>query len=262
MRKLLFFVFLAIISFLSYEFYTANSIPSSAAQHDSIYEGPLTLVNQDNDVKSKPSKLIEVPTNLSRNVLIENKLMLDASTVKAAQQLFQAAELDGIQHFKLNSAYRDENEQAQLYEQYGINYSLPAGFSEHQTGYALDIGSTKGSMGESNEGIWLANNAIHYGFILRYPAHKVDITGISFEPWHFRYVGVPHSQIMAENDFVLEEYIEQLQLGRTFSIALKGRNYKVSYYAEEGFSAEDISSLYTVSGDNIGGYVVTTVKDD
>ena len=63
-------------------------------------------------------------------------------------------------------------------------------------------------MDNTPEGEWLANNAHKFGFILRYPADKVHITGIRYEPWHFRYVGLPHSELMYKQNLALEEYLQ------------------------------------------------------
>ena len=261
MRKQIVVLLSILILFTTYVFHTSQSIPSSAEHYNSIHEGPLILVNEQYHLQAISSNLRKMPTPINKNVVVADDIKLDGSTIHALQALFKAAENDGIHHFKLNSGYRSEEEQALLYEQYGPNYALPPGFSEHQTGYAVDIGSTKGIMGESSEGIWLANHAHQYGFILRYPAHKIALTGISFEPWHFRYVGMPHSQIMFEQDFVLEEYIEHLRLGKTFSTTINDVSYKVGYYAAEAFNKEALEAVYTISGDNIGGYIVTTLKN-
>jgi D-alanyl-D-alanine carboxypeptidase len=89
------------------------------------------------------------------------------------------------------------------------------GESEHNLGLAVDIvavnyTSLTASFGQTPEGIWLANNSYRYGFVLRYPHHKQDITHIIYEPWHFRYVGVAHATAMFERDLVLEEYLQLL----------------------------------------------------
>ena len=91
------------------------------------------------------------------------------------------------------------------------------GESEHNLGLAVDIvaynyRNLTASFGQTPEGIWLAQNAHRYGFVLRYPYHKQDITHIIYEPWHFRYVGVTHATRMFELDLVLEEYIELLAI--------------------------------------------------
>jgi len=91
------------------------------------------------------------------------------------------------------------------------------GESEHNLGLAADIVANHyrnltAGFGQTDEGIWLAQNSHRYGFVLRYPYHKQDITNIIYEPWHFRYVGVPHATTMFQLDLVLEEYIELLKL--------------------------------------------------
>lgn len=82
---------------------------------------------------------------------------------------------------------------------------LPAGFSEHHTGLAIDM------MRASDVAAEIAKAAPEYGFILRYPAGKEEITGVANEDWHFRYVGVESAKYMTENNLTLEEYLEQLR---------------------------------------------------
>ncbi|MDR2166393.1 MAG: M15 family metallopeptidase [Clostridiales bacterium] len=86
------------------------------------------------------------------------------------------------------------------------------GSSEHNLGLGVDIvayhyRNLTAAFGQTPEGIWLAQNAHNFGFVLRYPDHKQEITNIIYEPWHFRYVGAQHSIFMFENDVVLEEYV-------------------------------------------------------
>ncbi len=89
------------------------------------------------------------------------------------------------------------------------------GASEHQIGISLDIICDEYALldegfGETEAGIWLKNNSYKYGFILRYPQDKEDITGIIYEPWHYRYVGVEAATYIYENNLTLEEFIESL----------------------------------------------------
>ena len=89
--------------------------------------------------------------------------------------------------------------------------ALP-GASEHQTGLAIDFayyenGNYNDDVKENDkEAIWLKNNAWKYGFILRYPKGKEDVTGYNFEPWHFRFVGLKLAKYLFKNDLTLEEY--------------------------------------------------------
>ena len=77
-------------------------------------------------------------------------------------------------------------------------------------------------MNQAPEGKWLTKNAWTYGFILRYPKDKTAITGIQYEPWHFRYVGLPHSLIMQQKNLALEQYLEYLKEEKTISTTIRG----------------------------------------
>ena len=267
MKKMIVFVIALIIVFSIYNHKATSPIHTNAEENKenrentSIYEGSLILINKQLQVQNEAENLIEIPRSIQSNVEVGDTYLMDATAISQLQKMFKAAKKDKINHFKINSAYRSPKLQQALYAENGDTYALPAGFSEHQSGYAVDIGSTKGMMGESNEGIWLANNAHRYGFILRYPENKSHITGISFEPWHFRYVGLPHSIIMHNHDFVLEEYIEQLQNGMVFETTISEKNYEVKYVSEKQFSSTSTKKYVHISGDNEKGYIVTTVKD-
>lgn len=120
----------------------------------------------------------------------------------------------------IDSGYRSYEYQKNVFEKIkeekGVEYAkqfvaLP-GASEHQTGIALDFavirdGNYSDDIVEDNqESIWMRDNAYKYGFILRYPKGKEKITGYSFEPWHYRYVGNPLATFIYQNDLTLEEY--------------------------------------------------------
>ncbi len=114
-----------------------------------------------------------------------------------------------------NSAYRSYKNQQETYdlylktygENYVKNYVGNPGFSEHQTGLALDIASKNGDVfANTKESKWLKENAYKYGFILRYPQDKEDITGYKYEPWHYRYVGTEIAKDIHNNDLTYDEY--------------------------------------------------------
>jgi len=120
-------------------------------------------------------------------------------------------ELD-LSSLYLFSGYRSYQKQESLYNYYkDDNYSAKPGFSEHQTGLAIDISYKNiGLIDEFSNTIAfkkLFDNAHKYGFILRYPKDKENITGYYFEPWHWRYVGKIHATKIKEENLVLEEYI-------------------------------------------------------
>ena len=85
-------------------------------------------------------------------------------------------------------------------------YSARPGHSEHQTGLAFDVGSIDNNYGNTSAGKWLANNCHKFGFIIRYPIGKQNITGYQYEPWHIRYLGNPLATNVYNSGLCLEEY--------------------------------------------------------
>ncbi|MDE5736850.1 MAG: M15 family metallopeptidase [Oscillospiraceae bacterium] len=93
-------------------------------------------------------------------------------------------------------------------EDYACRYSARPGYSEHQTGYTVDCNSIDNTFAETAEGQWLAENCHNYGFIIRYPEDKEDITGYAYESWHIRYVGIEAATEIYEQGLTLEEYLD------------------------------------------------------
>lgn len=92
-------------------------------------------------------------------------------------------------------------------EEVASTYSARPGHSEHQTGLAMDITSLSQSYGKTAEGKWLAANCHEYGFIIRYPKNKTDITGYMYEPWHVRYLGNSTAKLVHDSGLTLEEFL-------------------------------------------------------
>lgn len=144
-----------------------------------------------------------------------------------AQNAFDAMQEEALESeidLTAFSTFRDFNRQKVLYEGYvakdgeekADRYSARPGFSEHQTGLAFDIGETgaeqhwaAASFGDTEAGKWVAENAHRFGFILRYPEGKEQLTGYMHESWHFRYVGKEVAKEIYEAEITLEEYLEQ-----------------------------------------------------
>ncbi len=148
----------------------------------------------------------------------EMQMRADAAT--ALEHLFTGAQQAGYK-LQISTAYRGYAYQKTLYDGYVSSVGQAAadqesarpGSSEHQTGWAVDIRSQSDTcsleacFGTTPEGKWLAANAYQYGFILRYPADKVSVTGYEYEPWHFRYIGTDLSQeLHKQNIETLEEF--------------------------------------------------------
>ncbi|MBR5896584.1 MAG: M15 family metallopeptidase, partial [Lachnospiraceae bacterium] len=145
--------------------------------------------------------------------------------------MFKAAKQDGI-NLLMASGYRNFNTQTYLYEK-KISYFRRLGYSneeateiasmkvtppltsEHETGLAVDIVSyshncTDSDFGSCDAGIWLKEHSFEYGFILRYPEGKEDITKIQYEPWHFRYVGKEAAEFIYINNLTFEEFVDMV----------------------------------------------------
>ena len=227
--------------------------------------GNLILINKETKLQADPTNLSAIPADLSNNVRVDSEYLVHHELIEQLKKMFSAAAADGINHFIINSAYRSGALQQQLYDENGSAYALPSGYSEHQTGLAIDIGSTQGTMDKVKEGKWLANNAADFGFILRYPENKIDVTGIAFEPWHFRYVGIPHSLIMEKEGLVLEEYLDTLREEKELTIKVDGEKYFIQFMDNQDLILNSVkipdTAKFTVSGDNLGGLIITSLID-
>ncbi|GAA4379641.1 M15 family metallopeptidase [Agromyces bauzanensis] len=159
-----------------------------------------------NPQEYEPADLVDVPVEYT------NEPLLRQEASDAVVAMFQAAFDEAGLELASNSAYRSYWAQDSIYDGDDLTTARP-GFSEHQTGLTIDIGPLSGEcsldecFAETPEGIWLRDNAWRFGFILRYPADKTPVTGYSFEPWHFRYVGVDLATEMRETGVTtLEEF--------------------------------------------------------
>ena len=162
---------------------------------------------------------------------IKGSMRCDERIIEPLTQMFAAAKQDGV-NLIVCSPYRDMARQEYLfdrkvknYQSTGMSYmdaykkasitvTLP-GASEHQVGLAVDIisdtyTSLEVGFADTEAGKWLAEHSWEYGFILRYPLGKEEITGIQFEPWHFRYVGIDAAEVITSQNITLEEFVENL----------------------------------------------------
>lgn len=156
-------------------------------------------------------------------VTLDNGEIVNKLMYPDLQQMFNDARALGIDPV-VTSGYRTTDKQQQLYddkvnaflnegysqedaEEEANKWVALPGYSEHHTGLAVDINARNGK----NEKVykWLEANAHKYGFILRYPANATEITGINYEPWHFRFVGYEAAEYIYENSITFEEYLEE-----------------------------------------------------
>ena len=150
---------------------------------------------------------------------------MDSRIYPELQQMFDDARADGLALF-VREGYRTREEQQQMmddqieeYESQGYSrkavkklakeYVALPDTSEHQLGLSVDINADTTICSAEKVYQWLDDNAYKYGFIKHYPPDKTEITGISNEPWHYRYVGKEAAKIMKEENLCLEEYLEK-----------------------------------------------------
>ncbi len=178
----------------------------------------LLLVNADNPVPD------DYTFELSN---IDNIRKFDSRAIDHLEKLIEDCRRETRDVIWAQSTYRDENEQNTVFnnkvqeymdlgnsreeaEKLAATVTSRPGTSEHHVGLAVDFNYAKTDFENTATFKWLAENAHKYGFILRYPKGKESITNIVYEPWHFRYVGKEHAEVIKSKGFCLEEYINYL----------------------------------------------------
>ena len=197
-------------------------------------EGLPILVNKDHPLPDdyEPDELINMRDYCDASIVsIKGSEIQGARVaVDALLAMLTQAQAEGIDSWQVSAGYRSVAYQQELYDEKVYEYrqqgmsgsqarsaagklvALP-GCSEHHTGLAFDITVPGKSFGGTKQAKWIEEHCWEWGFILRYPADKTDITGITNEPWHFRYVGIEAATEMHETGECLEEYIERKQSG-------------------------------------------------
>lgn len=234
-------------------------------KYEDIYKGYLILVNRE-------YRYHEQRQELSRVMLLEN-MLLQSKANHALNRLME--EIGGWEHIVPVSAWRSMEQQQEIWDQsmaesgqeFTEKYVAVPGHSEHQTGLAIDLGLKQEEIDFIRpyfpyKGICqtFRQKAVKYGLIQRYQEEKKSVTQIGHEPWHFRYVGTPHAQIMAHKGFALEEYIAFLKEYPYGKNPFIFEDYKISFVKAAGEVTEvvtDDAQPYTISGNNCDGFIVT-----
>ena len=183
-------------------------------------KGNLMLVNKFNQLKENytPKNIVPISNYYSYD---NNSITEEVYT--AYKKMWYAAKDEGLTLI-VTSSYRDYKTQDTLWngyadskgEKWADSVSARAGFSEHQTGLTLDIVTYNTIMNDfekTDEFKWLQKNAYKYGFILRYPKGKEDITGYDYESWHYRYVGTDVAKAIYDKNITYDEYYEYYIVG-------------------------------------------------
>lgn len=188
----------------------------------------------------------------------DTQLQINAAAVYAYTELANAVKAQTKSDLLITSAYRTWQEQEAEYQADAAVATKP-GASEHQAGLALDICVRYyGGMGfvKTKAGQFVNSNCWRYGFIIRYPVFGKQETGIGYEPWHIRYVGLPHANIIYNNRLTLEEYIDSLEYG----VWYQADGYLIARQKlspDNTLCIVDGEADIVISPDNMGGYVVT-----
>lgn len=236
-----------------------------------VWDGPLILVNREYGVReSSPEPL--VPVGGQPDILLCRRAAVQLEALMA--------ELGGWQDIVPVSGWRSFEEQQRIWDEtlaesgleFTRKYVALPGHSEHQTGLAIDLALRQETIDFicpefPYAGICqkFRDRAAQFGFIERYPAGKESVTGIGHEPWHFRYVGIPHAKIMEKEQLTLEEYIaftKQFPHGsKPYTTRVGASAVSVSYCPADA-GIDQIAGVGTrkpchISGNNVDGYILT-----
>lgn len=184
-----------------------------AVNASSVNKNDILLVNADHPLPESftPGTLVNLYQQKRHFLLARDDLYLEKETFEAANQMFEAAEQQGLNGFIITSAYRTREDQQRIYLETETGYAQKPGCSEHETGLAFDVTarSDGGAFENTQQCKWLLKNSWKYGFIQRYPEGKEQITGIEHEPWHYRYVGIETARKIHASALTLEEYLSR-----------------------------------------------------
>lgn len=249
-------------------------------QKEDLYKGSLILVNSKYKYQSPSAEGIRRVIRIKNRYykVADKKMFLHKTMINQLNKMMKAFEKATDKHdMILTSGYRtiEEQEEAlqekiELYgEEEALKWAMLPGYSEHHTGYAVDMsiytdqGNYIKYKGQDEYG-WINQNCHKYGLIRRYAGDKKDITGVSNEEWHYRYIGVPHSYIVVGKDFCFEEYIaylKQYKFDEThLCVECEQGKYEIYFVPYEGEETEvpiPINKKYNVLGNNIDGFIVT-----
>jgi D-alanyl-D-alanine dipeptidase/carboxypeptidase len=247
-----------------------------------VHRGTLILVNSEHPFKQPiHSRNLASVEDIMLACTKEHNMRLERKCLQQLELLLTAC--GGEKEIGIVSGYRTRLEQKRIYDQsyvengpiFTASYVARPDESEHQTGLAVDVGELKEGVDYlcpsfPGHGVYadFRRMAAEYGFIQRYQQGKEHLTHIACEPWHFRYVGVPHSIIMNQYGICLEEYIGYIQQFTLNGSHLfkKHKDHLIEmYFVEMGKEEKEIAinidinpgSWVEVSGNNVNGCIVT-----
>lgn len=234
-----------------------------ALKREQIFTGPLILVNKAHPIRrtirQQELRTVGRGIRLQREAALQLKLLLENQESIVSVSGFRS-------HREQESLYRDSmRDKGEVFTKKYVAFPR---CSEHECGLAIDLGENIEPIDEicpsfPYEGDCqnFRQKAPYFGFIQRYEQGKEYATGIAHEPWHFRYVGFPHSLIMKEKELSLEEYLEHIRREKVLKWNCGARNIEIRYIPagsrEQVWTDIPKERPYQVSGDNEGGFILT-----
>ncbi|CAM3437054.1 D-alanyl-D-alanine carboxypeptidase family protein [Paenibacillus lupini] len=259
---------------------TFNTIQAANSE---IHQGHLVLINRENPIRQTISNSRLLPLSSIPSIhTLRDGMLLERTCLRQLANLLEACH--GINEIIAVSGYRTKLEQEQIYASslvdngadYTARYVAWPDRSEHQTGLAIDVGKLNKNVDfiapafpDTDVYKSFKQLAASFGFIQRYKEGKEFITHISCEPWHFRYIGCPHAEIMERNEWCLEEYIDQLKNYPFEDDHLvyedEHSSVQIYYVAADSGIVTTIPLVpcdrYLLSGNNRDGFIVTAYLD-
>lgn len=244
------------------------------------FKGNLILVNKDYQFFKGDESIVSLSEKIDSDANAtfaaeDYDVQLRDSIYQPLSSMFHdftaATNIDDIVVYE---GFRTNDYQKELYDNAEDKTGVAEpGHSEHETGLAFDV-TTSTTWDYDGEGdySWINKNCWKYGFILRYARNKQELTGMDSEPWHYRYVGIPHAYYMYEHDICLEEYIELLRTNYRYEGEhLKfsdetGSAYEIFFYpSDDGSETTNVpvpnDKKYDISGNNNDGFIITVYTE-
>lgn len=244
-------------------------------RREQVYSGNLLLVNARHPLRQSmtPDQLRPLSGKTESR---PSQVCLERKTALVLETLF--ATIGSSSSLVPVSGFRTRQEQEDLYasslkehgKAFTESYVAAPGHSEHETGLAIDLALNQEEIDFlcpyfPRDGICgrFRSKAASYGFVERYREGKEALTGIAPEPWHFRYVGLPHASVMDANGFCLEEYLDYLRdfpyEGRHLQVHVENKTFELFYKKAEDLTRLELPGYlpFQVSGDNREGFIFT-----
>ena len=242
-----------------------------------MHRGSLLLINYNNkfEYPTYPDYIFISKLKTSSYRIADSEMQLSYSIMEPLNEMMDAFyDETGLNTVTITSAYRTFEKQQAILDDYiaqvgrkeALKWASLPGYSEHHSGLAFDLGIYTGGKVRKFSGdgkyAWFKENSYKYGFILRYPPNKSEITKITSEPWHFRYVGAVHAYLIHEHGWCFEEYIDfitEYTQGNAYKVEMESGTYEI-FFTQETETEIPEGCEYTISGNNIDGYIVTVKR--